>query len=490
MVVIVSYGVLMVAWAVCNPPFAAPDEQAHYLRTVGVATGEILGRQASYRNPTERPDQEAIDRQLAREVTVPPGLLPNGYECFVSYKATASAACGNGLAHNGAKTVAVSVLGTYPPLPYLMPALTIRSAGGPGAAVRIGRITGLSVCLGLLAGAVCLLWMGLGLSLLGLLVAVTPMVVFAAASMGGSGLEIAAAICFVSAMLRLARDDHPTGMVWALTGASGVVLALSRSLGPVWVALSLVLLVALVGWRGLRVRMRNRPRSSGRALGLIAVAILVNCAWAVSYGPRVAMGFGPVWESLSAGGRQFGHVLKESVRVFGYLDLNLPVGAYGIWATMTVALLATALIVAERRERRVLLGTVATAVAFPVLYYAAIARHGIGLQGRHMLPMLVIVPLLAGEVILRHRRKLGAVVRRIMWSIPAGAAAVQLLAWYANARRAAVGSNGPWAFLGHAQWQPPATWQTWLALTTIAVALLAATTILAHEPAAAVHDGA
>ncbi|PZS22305.1 MAG: hypothetical protein DLM61_26210 [Pseudonocardiales bacterium] len=195
-------------------------------------------------------------------------------------------------------------------------------------------------------------------------------------------------------------------------------------------------------------------------------------------------------ESLSAAGRQFGHVLKESVGVFGYLDLNLPAGAYGIWATMTLGLLANAFIVAGPRERRALLGIVATAVAVPVLYYAAIARHGIGLQGRHMLPMLVIVPLLAGEVILRHRRRLGPLARRTMWSIPAGAAAVQLLAWYANARRAAVGSNGPWAFLGHAQWQPPAGWDTWLALTIVAVALLGAVATLVHDQPGAVQDSA
>ncbi|PZS22304.1 MAG: hypothetical protein DLM61_26205 [Pseudonocardiales bacterium] len=480
-----GYALLAFAWAMSNPPFAAPDESAHYLRALGVANGEVVGRPTSYRNRAERPEQEAIDRQLAREVSVPGGLLPNGYECFTPQTATASAACHNSLAHNPAKTVAVTVLGTYPPLPYLLPALTIRSAHEPGTANRIGRITELSVRVGLLAAAVWLLWSGSALSLLGLVLALTPMVIFTAASMGGSGLEIMSAICFAAAMLRLARSEQPAPAVWALTGAGGVTLTLSRSLGPAWVVLDLALLIALVGWRGLGTRMLTRPLASGLALASITVAALISLVWAAVYAPTVSIGFGPLRESLSAGGRQFGQVLKESVGVFGYLDLNLPTGAYAVWAAMTLALLASGLIVAGRRERMVVLAAVGTAIALPVLYYAAVARHGIGLQARHMLPMLVVLPLLAGELTRHHRARLSSRAATVLRCLPPAAAAVQLLAWYVNARRAAVGSAGPWAFLGHAQSQPPAGWELWLIQATLATVLLGAVALLDRDGAPA-----
>lgn len=37
LVLVVAWALIALAWAFANPPFAAPDEEAHYLRAVGVA---------------------------------------------------------------------------------------------------------------------------------------------------------------------------------------------------------------------------------------------------------------------------------------------------------------------------------------------------------------------------------------------------------------------------------------------------------------------
>ena len=87
-------------------------------------------------------------------------------------------------------------------------------------------------------------------------------------------------------------------------------------------------------------------------------------------------------------------------------------------------------------------------------------RTGFGAQGRHVLPVLVLVPLSAGEILRRRPQGLG-------WLLPAVGvlwAAGQAVAWLANARRAAVGTDGSWWFFGAAEWSPPGGWWVWAVL--------------------------
>jgi hypothetical protein len=65
------------------------------------------------------------------------------------------------------------------------------------------------------------------------------------------------------------------------------------------------------------------------------------------------------------------------------------------------------------------------------------------------------------------------------------AAAVQLVAWYVNAHRSAVGTDGSWLFLGRAEWSPPAGWGTWLAVSVIGALALVAAAVLVRRSAGA-----
>ena len=77
-------------------------------------------------------------------------------------------------------------------------------------------------------------------SLAGLVVAVTPMVVFLGASLTDSSGEIMS-IALTAAALRVSRPHQSPRWVWWLAGVAGFVLALSRSLGPLWLACILLL---------------------------------------------------------------------------------------------------------------------------------------------------------------------------------------------------------------------------------------------------------
>src|SRR5271167_4033623 len=191
LLVLGCYAALAVVWAMTNPPFAAPDEAAHYLRAVGVSDGSLLGTPARLNGPgsDEKPlhfeEPEPTEQQLAwvdqatRSVAVPPGLSPEGFACEL-YQPSVSAACTLAAPENHATVREITPVGTYQPFPYLAPATLLRLDHHPGGSLRLARLATVAMWLALLAVAIYALWdetLGAA-SLTGLLVAMTPMVVF------------------------------------------------------------------------------------------------------------------------------------------------------------------------------------------------------------------------------------------------------------------------------------------------------------------------
>ncbi|MDX6642815.1 MAG: hypothetical protein QOD76_777, partial [Solirubrobacteraceae bacterium] len=483
--VIGGYALFGLTWAMSLPPFAAPDEDAHYLRTLGVANGHLLGPRGRYlSDPALTPRHRAAINDIARVVEVPPGLSPVGFACIV-HRTRVSAACQNRVVPPRVKVTAVTTVGGYQPLPYLLPATVIERADSAPAADRLARLAGLALWLALIAIATLLSWSAAApaASLVGLVAAVTPMVVFVGAGLTGSGPEVAGSIAFAAAAMRLAREPEPSRWVWAAAAFSGAVLALSRSPGPLWVLAGLGLLVGLAGPRRLLALRRAAPAAAAVTSGVLLVSVVLNRLWESAYGPHIGFGLSPLWSSVGAGRRQLDEVMLQAIGRFGYLELGLPALAYVAWAGLVVALVLLAAVLGTRAERVLLGATVLLAVALPVLFYAAVLRNAdIPLQGRHVLPLLVLVPLLAGEIVRRRRDALRAVSCRVLlagFAVPA--AAVQLVAWYVNAHRSAVGTDGPWWFLDRAEWSPPAGWGIWLALAVVAAVGLAATALLARR---------
>ena len=159
-------------------------------------------------------------------------------------------------------------------------------------------------------------------------------------------------------------------------------------------------------------------------------------------------------DGASRAGRQVRHV-----------DVKLPLIVPLTWFALVLGLWGSAYAASERRERRVLGLVLAGSLLGPVVFYGLLIRPtGFGLQGRHVLPFLAIVPLLAGEALNRRRgRLLASWLRLLAGIVPPVVAMIQAGAWYANARRYAVGSSHRATLLGHAAWAPPAGWLPWLA---------------------------
>ena len=94
-----------------------------------------------------------------------------------------------------------------------------------------------------------------------------------------------------------------------------------------------------------------------------------------------------------------------------------------------------------------------------------------GLQGRHVLPIVALVPIWSGVVVAERLqpRAFTVAVRVAAVLLPL----VVLVGLYLNAKRYAVGlDSGPAWFVGAAQWTPPLGWYPWLVLAVGGCVLL------------------
>jgi hypothetical protein len=477
---LIAWALLLAAWAIGNPPFAAPDEADHYIRTVGISEGHLIGNAAPSARVGATETQMTWTVQAARVVSLPADLDPRGFDCLLHIH---SAECLPPSAHRSHLPVrAVSTLttvGNYQPLPYLAPAALIRAGGSAPSALRLGRVAQALVVLALLGVAAHALLDRAAplLSLLGLLLAVTPMTLFCGASLGGSGCEIAAAIAFFACLLRLSRrDEAVAARWWACAALSGVTLALSRAASPLWLALALLVVLTWSGRRGLTRRSGSRPAAYAVAASL-AFAVALNRTWEAIYGSHVSLDVSDLHAGLSAGVREWWGALPDLVGKFGYLDVKLPPALPLAWIALVLLLSAAAWAIAMPRERLVLALLLLAGLFGPPIFYALLIRPtGFGLQGRQVLPALVAIPLLAGETLYRHRDRAPPDRLKLLAAIISVAvAALQGAAWCVNATHyAASGSSAPAGVSGGVDWTPPGGWWPWVCAVLMACLCLGA----------------
>jgi hypothetical protein len=489
--VIASYVFFAAAWVIGNPPASAPDEWSHYLRVVGLSRGQFIGTSSGLEGAiaivgATRPpslDEETYQDQLAwvaqnaRKVRVPAGLTPGWFRCRQQTDPLISARCFSTALPLDRPADWFTPSGAYQPFPYLLPAAIAWIDVSPDNLERLMRAGNAILSLAFIASAVFLLWDAESrlISLIGLIVAITPMTVFLSATLNPSGLEIVSALAFAAALLRLTREG--TGRDrwhWIVLGVSGAGLSLSRTQGPVWLALILGVVLSTSAPSGLLRMVIDQKRRFRVTAIVVLLAIVLNRLWEFSYGPRLALNPWPLASSLSQALGQLPEVLREQVGVFNYLEVSMPRLAYAVWGVLIVALATTAMLVGTRWQRLHLLLSIGGALAVPVVLVATTMRHtGFALQGRYVLSFSLVIPLLAGEILVRRQDRLRALdAEHLFFPFAVGAGFVQLLAWWTNAWRFAVGMRGPRWFLPAAEWSPPLGWWPWVVLAVAGVVLL------------------
>jgi hypothetical protein len=212
---------------------------------------------------------------------------------------------------------------------------------------------------------------------------------------------------------------------------------------------------------------RRRALVAGGAIVLCAAAGLV---WELSYQPHVSSGPAAIFDGIGPSFDALLNIPKEAVGVFGAFDAYPPLSAYIAWWAMFVVLLGAAAVAGGRRAAWSLLALVGAAIGVTLVVSAVYRQTGFELQTRYVLPYLIVVPLWAGELLRRHRARLGdRAAAGLLLGLTGTAAVVHAVAWYANAKVVA-GPGLGWRFIGHASWVPPGGWWAWVAAAAVGTA--------------------
>ncbi|CAN5819064.1 hypothetical protein BH23ACT12_BH23ACT12_20760 [soil metagenome] len=464
--IVLGYLLLLLSWGASNPPSSAPDEYAHYLRAIGVGRGEFTADQLPEPYDGAEPEQLNMrwQREQSRMIEVEGRVSAANINCHSTAPRFGWDCPPQDMDPNEVYEERTWV-GTYPPYAYILPGVLMQLGDDAISALLWGRLGSALSAGALIVMAALVLWdrKRQWACLLGLIAAVTPMAIFSASGLTSSGPEIAAGVCFVASLLRLGRTDQKaTRLVWVAAGVSGAALVLSRDLGIFWLGIAGLAFLGLTNLRPAWTRFRSGGATALTSVLIVVVAMAAAVAWQIM--EQVSPPLDP--NRILTGARNSLHITKEILRqqigVFGLLDTVMPGLAYAAWAVLLGALGLAAFAVGTGRQRLVLLLSIASALILPTLLEAAQNQVGFGVQGRHVLPITVAVPLLAGEIIYRNpgRSSWFRATRPALW-FGAIAGVVQFVGLYINGRQRMVGV-GPPDFWNELSSSPPLGWPFWL----------------------------
>lgn len=482
---LIPYVLLSVAWAVSNPPGAAPDEPDHLVKALGNSSFSLGAPGPGA--PTDATPVQKRSASTTRVFEIPAALSPTAYACY-AFDPTQTAACVPTSTGSAGEVVAVpSAVGDYPPFLYLPIGWVASLASTPEQAFVLGRlvVSFLSFGLLLLGAAHLTRWLGRN-ALVAYAVVLTPMAVYVCSSVSTSGIEFAAA-CAVSAVVAVALQ-RPDSLKRAAThwtvGVGGGMLALSRQLGVVTLGVLMLVLVFSVGWRQVWSSWKSNTVSFTTAVAMLVVSSVGVMWWELTYDHPSDLG--PLFTGLGLRDfvDRFYGIVGTGIGVFGWLDTPLPDTAIAAWVVMWLVVIGAALLVARRSAFWSVLGMlVLTVVVTAVVYMSVFFPVAATVQGRHVLPLFVLCPIVASTTLVRHLGRSAGTTSRLLVTVGVVAGVVQGGSVYWNARRYAVGLDGPMLFLGHSEWSPPFGWVTWLAVALAgSILLVVALAVLAKQP--------
>lgn len=449
---IAGISLLTLSWVYSTAPWNAPDEAAHYLRALNLSNGWLLGPKTTTKGST--PAQTAWEDETVRDANATVAIAPPGTRCE----------SGIPIALVGGCWVQTGV-GAYPPLAYVLPALALRVSSHALPALYLARIASAVVCVAFLALALWLLWEGSAWSVLGLLAAFTPEVFFMSAILNSNGFVIASNIAFLSALIRISRSPvSASRWVWSSAAVCGACTILGWQAGWVFVAADIAAVTLVLAWGQLREIVVRRRRELTVTGAVLFSAVAVYYAYA-AYAGMLGTPFHVT--SLQPGLDALPQQLTGSVLLSGDLLVGLPgLNYYYLYFGPVLLIILAALVLTNNRRRFTLVLVLLAAFAFPVVFFSWIYRFsGFGLQPRHVMPVLTLIPVISGEVLFRvhHRipRRLGMAALTLLIGMFTG---LQIWAWYLNASLTAGAPRGtsaapfsglPWI------WQPPVGWTFW-----------------------------
>jgi hypothetical protein len=370
---------LQAAWVFTVPPFRGLDEHDHAFKAAAVAHGDWSAQ------------HEASEHGWGEFVVVPTSLVEAASPVCESLPYTSVDNCEPGRAHGDGLSEVASSAARYNPAFYAVIGLPARALDGAGALYIMRMMTAL-VCALLIAGAAATVrsWAKTWTPMVGLLMALTPTMIYTTSMAAPNGVEVAAAALVWSALLGVVkRRGEPRAVARYLSVAAvgAVPLVTVRTLGPLWLLLIVTCVALLLGRDLLTIA---RTRAAVRAGAVVGVATLAAVAWTlVASTNSLADSDGDFEKSLwFIVPTQAVLWLVQAVAAFPARDELAPQAVYAVvllaWLAWTVA----AMRVGAMRERVTMYAIVAVSFLVPasvtILTYA---DAGTVWQGRYGYPV-------------------------------------------------------------------------------------------------------
>lgn len=436
--------VLLAAWSLATPEYAAPDESVHAIRAASLVRGEILGQDVS------------VPGDPSTRVTVPKTLTVYSPACF-AFKIEVAASCMPRWSKQPGTARVNTYTGRYPPLYYLAVGLpTLVNTGG--SMLLWMRLAGDLVNAAFLAGGFWLLGRGRRSwwAVAGAAAAVTPMVLFIGAVINPSGLEICSAFALWGALFAFSRAARGAvdRSVLAWAAVSAVVFESTRGLSPVFLLITLAAFAVAVGRPTIRTMI---ARQGARVAGIVVAAFgVLAAAWVALAGSLRLIRTNPVPPEMGTGSILRAALVKNSkfeefVGNFGWLDTPAPSWVVLVWA-LAASVLLVGVVLARAWRTLLVMAALALAVLLIPTAGDVVQARTIGMvsQARYILPLAIGVPILAGVAI----RWQGRWSRVAAFAFMAALGLAQFGSFWRTLHRYRTGL-GPGLPPGSVPWSPP-----------------------------------
>ena len=263
---------LQLSWVVAVPPYRGMDEFDHVYRAESVAAGHWL--------PVAQDPAHQARGDLVR---VSAATVRAAYPICHSYSYIQEIDCLPSRTFADGTVLVASGAARYNPAYYGVIGTPTRWFG-PVTALYLMRGLDALVCSLLVAlAAWCLTrWSRTAWPLLGLALTCTPMAMYSGSTPAPNGPEMFAGVALWAALLGLARVDAGTPAARSLllaTLPAALVLVTVRTLGPLWLALIVLSVVAVLGLARTAAVVRAQTRLVLAVSALVTLATLAAVWW-------------------------------------------------------------------------------------------------------------------------------------------------------------------------------------------------------------------
>lgn len=386
----ISFFVLIAVWSTLTPLFSGPDEPASYIRGAALVRGEMIGTDIA---PSETTSYWSTYVDIPQQFGVAQ-LVP---WCFVGKPETP--ACSLPLETLTPVEEPRTDMGRYPPTGYIFSG--IGSLIGPtDNSVYLSRLMNALVAAIFFALA-CSTWLSIGRSPFAILAAITPGAVFASAVISSSAIEISSAICLWASFSAWIKYDSKLNAYSTI--ASGVVLALARPTGPIYLLFAILIVLLATP---LNESFKSLAKRSHKILLVTGIATLLATAWQfLIYSHNLEKSYvnekpPSLLEISDQSLNDLSRKIAESIGNFGWLDTPTP--TIVVWSFVVFAVLATLRPWQIMSVRHRVAVSVLPLVIFLLMTYSNwnyqkyLGNYGV--QGRHLTPLIAGIPIVGGAL--------------------------------------------------------------------------------------------